>query len=52
MEVYDVQAEVISIDPKRLYLKYKDGLGTNKNHAVVELNKEEGDRLRPKGEIY
>ena len=49
-DVYGVQAVVISIDPKRSYLKSEDELGPKSNHAVVELTEKDG--LGPGGERY
>lgn len=45
--VYGVQAVVVSIDPKRVYVKSKDDV--DKKHVVVDL---EEDQLGPNGERY
>jgi imidazole glycerol-phosphate synthase len=44
--VYGAQAVVISIDPKRVYVKSKDEIG-DKKHVVVELDE---DQAGPNGE--
>lgn len=45
--VYGVQAVVVSIDPKRVYVKSKDEV-TNDKHVVVELG--DDDQAGPNGE--
>ncbi|GAX19066.1 glutamine amidotransferase / cyclase [Fistulifera solaris] len=45
--VYGVQAVVVSIDPKRVYVASKDS--ADKKHVVVEL---EDDQLGPNGERF
>ena len=47
-QVYGVQAVVISIDPKRVYVTSPDGV--DKKHTVVELG--DDDQKGPSGEMY
>merc|ERR1711920_705707 len=49
-KIYGVQAVVISIDPKRVYLSSKDDVSIqNKKHVVVELPQ---NQLGPNNEKY
>lgn len=49
--VYGVQAVVISIDPKRVYVASPNDVPDNSKHVVVKLEEGE-DRLGPNGEQY
>lgn len=49
--VYGVQAVVISIDPKRVYIKSLDDVSDNSKHVVVQLEKGK-DTLGPNREQY
>jgi len=49
-QVYGVQAVVVSIDPKRVYVASKDVVDSK--HTAVELDDKNGDQLGPNGERF